>query len=275
MGISAAMVKALRDRTGLPMMDCKKALTEASGDEAQAIELLRRAGLGQVSKRSERTTTEGRVACYADPETGRTGIVELRCETSPVANTDDFINLAALLARTAAKADDPTPDSLPRLPNPDNPATPVSAAMETALNRLRENIQIARVGCCSGHVGHYVHHNSQVAVVVKMNDACPDELKADICMHIAAMNPPYLRREDVDPADVEKERELAAESAQGKPENIVEKIVTGKLNRWYADIVLLEQPFVKDDKKSVGETLLAAAPHLTVDKFLRFEVGGA
>ena len=135
-------------------------------------------------------------------------------------------------------------------------------------------MQIARVGSLRGHLGHYVHHNAQVAVLLQLSAACDDELKAGVCMHIAAMNPPFMRREDVTPTLVEKERQIAADEVKNKPPQMIDKIVQGKLNRWFSEIVLLEQPFVKDDKRSVGQVLLSAAPGLTVNSFLRYEVGG-
>lgn len=274
MAITAAMVKALRDKTGLPMMECKKALNEANGDEEQAIEILRRSGLGQMSKRSERETSEGRVACHIDSANNCGGIVELRCETAPVASTDDFTKLADDIARHVAVADDPTPESIVEQPYLDDPSQKLGEVMHEIVNRLRENVQIAHVGKMSGHIGHYVHHNAKVGVLLELSHDCPAELRTDICMHIAAMNPACARRDEVDPELVEKERQFAAEQAQGKPENIIEKIVTGKLNRWYSEIVLLEQPFVKDDKQSVGQALMAAVPEATVTKFLRYHVGG-
>jgi len=274
MGITAAMVKALRDKTGLPMMDCKKALTDAGGDETEAIELLRKAGLGRISKMAGRETTEGRIACHVDAEKGCAGIVELRCETGPVANTEDFINLTATIARQAAYCESPDAATIAEQPFLDDGSKKLADHVHEVFNRIRENIKIARVGRLSGHLGSYVHHNAQVGVLVEMSEACPDEVKADVCMHIAAMNPAALRREDVDPAEVEKERQVYAEEAKGKPEQIVEKIVAGKLGRWFSEFVLLEQPFVKDDKKSVGQMLMGVSPKLTVNRFLRFGVGG-
>ena len=135
---------------------------------------------------------------------------------------------------------------------------------------------LAARGACEtgdGTVGVYLHHDGKKGVLVKFNAACPPELKADVCMHVVAMRPPYARREEV-PADViAKEREVAKEQVKGKPENIVDKIVTGKINKWFAEVVLLEQPFVKDDKKSVGQVLREVAPTLTVESMQRIEIG--
>ena len=192
-----------------------------------------------------------------------------------MAGTEDFINLSNQLARHAAHMESPTPEALPDQPFLDDPSRKLSDIIHEAVNRLRENVRIARVGRLAGHAAQYTHHNGQVGVLVQMTAECPSEVSADVCMHIAAMQPAWTRREEVDPARVAQEREIAAEQAKGKPENIIEKIVTGKLNRWYGETVLLEQPFVKDDKKSVGQMLTGAAPDLTVERFLRFAVGEA
>ncbi|MFH1745658.1 MAG: translation elongation factor Ts [Planctomycetota bacterium] len=275
MAITAGMVMALRKKTGLPMMECKQALEEAGGDEQKAIDLMRKKGMGQLSKRADRETSQGLVSCYVDSDTGQGGIVELLCETAPVAGTEDFMNLAARITRQAAAMDAPTPESILEHPCLDDASRKISDVVHDVVNRLRENVKIARVGRLTGHLGKYTHHNSQVGVLVRMSADCPAEVRADVCMHIAAMRPQCTRREQVDAESVEKERQLAIEQAQGKPENIIEKIVTGKLNRWYSEIVLLEQPFVKDDKQSVGQMLMGVAPELTVQDYLRFEVGGS
>lgn len=271
--ISAEMVKALREKTGLPMMDCKKALSESGGDEAKAIDWLRKQGAGRAVKMAEREAAEGRIACYVDPS-GRAGIVELRCETAPVANTDDFAGLANLIARAAATQDTPTPDGVRALPTPGKAGRTIADEVADVFNRLRENIVIKRVASMNGVIGSYVHHNAQVGVLVEFSGPCTTEMRTDVCMHVAAMRPSATRREEADPAEVAREREQAAEAAKGKPPPIVEKMVAGKLDRWYSEFVLLEQPFVKDDKRSVGAVLSGAAPGLTVKRFLRYEVGG-
>ncbi|NLG42956.1 MAG: translation elongation factor Ts [Phycisphaerae bacterium] len=273
MEITPAMVMQLRNETGLPMMECKQALIASQGDKDKAIEWLRRKGMGQVTKRAARETTEGRIAVHVDAQRGRAAIVELLCETAPVANTKDFIDLAAQIARHAAELDAPTPESVLDQPLLDNSGRKLQDYMHDAINRIRENIRITHVGTLTGHIGHYLHHNAQVGVLVEMSAEAPEALKADVCMQIAAMRPVCARREQVPAELVEVERRLATEQAQGKPANIIEKIVEGKLNRWYAEMVLVEQPFVKDDKKTVGQVLREAAPNLTVQRFLRYEVG--
>ncbi|MBI5863690.1 MAG: translation elongation factor Ts [Planctomycetes bacterium] len=273
MAISAAQVMAFREKVGLPMMDCKQALTECNGDEEKALEWLRAKGKGRVEKAATREASEGRIGCHVDAATGVGGIVELRCETAPVASTDDFIRLTQAVARQVVAAANPVAETLRTEKFVDKPSQTLGDHMDDVFNRLREKIEIKRVARVKGHAGQYVHFNGRVGVLVEMSVACPDEVKADVCMHIAAMKPRVTRREDVDPAAVEKEKAVFAEEAKGKPAPVVEKMVTGKLGRWFSEFVLLEQAFVKDDKRSVGDMLKSVNPALTVNRFVRFEVG--
>jgi elongation factor Ts len=273
MAITAAMVRALREKTGLPMMECKKALEETQGDEAGAVEVLRKKGMSQLTKRAGRQTSEGRVSFCTDG--GRTAMVEVLCETGPVADTEDFGKLARWAAQIATRLDNPTADAILAEPVPGKPAQKLGDYLHDVVNRIRENIRIGRVAAVDGHVGRYLHHDSKKGVLVQFTGPCPDELKLDVCMHVAAMRPMCTRREEVDPQVVEQERRIAAEQVKDKPANIIDKIVAGKLNRWYSEVVLLDQLFVKDDKKSVGQVLKAAGAELTVKQFHRFEIGEA
>ncbi len=272
MEITSGLVKALRDKTGLPMMECKKALEEARGDEKLAVELLRKKGHAQLSKRAGRETAHGRLTHHRDPASGRAALVELLCETEPVAGTEDFIKLSQVAAQAAARIEAPTAETVAAQTVPGGTQT-VGDLLHEAVNRIRENIKIGRVAAAAGHLGHYLHHDGRKGVLVEFSGPCPDDAALDVCMHVAAMRPAFTRREEVDPALVEQERRIAAEQVQGKPVNIVEKIVTGKLNRWYSEVVLLEQPFVKDDDKSVGQYLRQFGPDLTVKRFVRIEIG--
>lgn len=273
MAITSAMVKELREKTGLPMMECKHALEESGGDEAKAIELLRKKGLAQATKRAGRVTAEGRVIFQHDKSSGRAVLVEILCETEPVSGTEDFIKLGKAAAQAAVKMDRPTPEAVLQQPMPDDPGQTIDGFLADVVNRIRENIKLGRVASMHGNVGSYLHHDGRKGVLVEMSAPCPPEVCADVCMHIAAMRPQWVRREDVDPTLVEQERAIAREQVKGKPENIVDKIVTGKLDKWYAEAVLLEQPFVKDDKKSVGQHLRGIAPDLTVKQMARIEIG--
>jgi elongation factor Ts len=275
MDISSAMVKALREKTGLPMMECKKALEEAHGDEKLAYEILRKKGMSQVAKRADKETSEGRLFFQSESGSGRAALIELLCETAPVAKTDDFIKLGQAAAAAAAKLGTPnmTAEQILAQPVPGDPAHKVEDLLHDAVNKIRENLRFGRIGVVSSNVGHYLHHDGRKGVLVEFNAACPADVAADVCMHIVAMRPTYNRREEVDPALVEQERRIATEQVQGKPANIIEKIVTGKLDRWYSETVLLEQLFVKDDKKSVGAHLRGVDPNLTVSRFIRLEIG--
>lgn len=273
MAISAAMVRDLREHTGLPMMECKKALEESNGDIEQAVAWLKKHASAKLTKMASRETSQGRVAVHISEDRTQAGAIELLCETAPVANTDDFIHLAGQAAAATAALSEPTAESVLAAPAPGDPAKTINDLKEDAFSRLRENMMLKRVAAVRGHVAGYLHHNGQVGVIVAFSEPCPPELGADVCMHIAAMNPPYLKREQVDPVAVAEERERATGEAQGKPPEIIEKIVTGKLDRWYSEIVLLEQPFVKDDKKSVQQALSEAAAGLTITECYRLQVG--
>jgi elongation factor Ts len=273
MAITATMVKDLREQTGLPMMECKKALTEANGDMEGAIAWLKQNASAKMSKMQSRETSQGRVAVYVTEDQQKAGMIAMLCETAPVADTDDFIRLCGLLAQAAA--DGATAENILDQPSPDGSGQTLAAVKEDVFSRMRENMQVQAAASVTGHVAHYVHHNSQVGVLVEFSADCPAEIRADICMHIAALNPPYLKREDVPADQVAEAREQAAREAEGKPANIIDKIVEGKLDRWYSECVLLEQPFVKDDKQSVTQALSAAVANLTIKQFHRFQIGAA
>ncbi len=275
MQITAQMVKKLREETGLPMMDCKKALTEAGGDEQKAKELLRARGLKVQDKMADREAGEGRIFIHVDPDSGTVGVVDLRCESDPVAGTEDFARLGEALARAvAAAAEPPTPEGLLEMARPDDPSQTLRALYDEVFNRLRENLKIARADQFRGHVAHYLHFDGKTAAVVEFSAACPQELAVGVCQHVAAMNPRYARREDVPAEQVEAERAALAEQVKDKPPQIIDKIVEGKLGRWFSEFVLLEQPYVKDDKKTVGQVLREASPELTVVRFTRYRIGG-
>ncbi len=265
--IPASQVKALRDKTGISMGDCKKALVEAEGDEAKAIEILQKKYAGQMETRADKEAANGRIGAYADGQVG--AVVELRCETDFVAHSDHFKAAADALARLVAKSGVTDPDQLLQAKGDDGKSGQdiVAAAYAT----LKENMKIARAGRIDRGVACYVHHNGLVGTVVAA-DADGDEVARQICMHTAAQRTLHgLTREDVDPGEVEKARERMTEQAAGKPENIVEKIVTGKMNKWYGERVLLEQPFAMDDKKTVAQVAKEAG--ITVSGYLKFELG--
>jgi elongation factor Ts len=272
--ISAAAVMALRNRTNAPMMDCKSALQEANGNMEQAAEILRKRNKAIVDKRSERETAEGRVVAFIDPAQKVGSLVEIRCESAPVAKSEPFVQLCNELARQVALKGAKTPEELLAQPFIDDPKKTVNDRASEVIGLIRENIKPARVIAFKGLLGSYCHHDGMVGVMVEVQgDKADPQLLRDISMHITAKNPVAARREDVPKETVEKEMEIARSqaAATGKPANIVEKIAEGKLKTWFAENVLLEQPFVKDDSKTVGDLLKSAG--LNLIRFVRFKVG--
>jgi elongation factor Ts len=271
--ITAAAVKSLRERTGLPMMDCKKALQEVGGDEDAAIELLRKAGKQTMDKRADRETSTGRVAIYTDMEAGVGAMIELLCESAPVASNDEFVALAEDLAKQLATGPGAaTPDELLDQPSPSDGSKRLRDVFDDLNNRIREVFRLNRIVRVDATCGGYVHHNGGVGVLLEV-EGTNAEVAKDICMHVAAMRPMVVSVEELDQDLVAKEREILAEAArqEGKPENIIEKMVSGRMRNFYAERCLNEQPFVKDDKQTVGKA--AKAGDLKVVRFVHWEVG--
>ena len=271
--ITAAAVKALRERTGLPMMDCKRALQEAAGDEDAAIELLRKAGKKSMEKRSGRETSFGRIAVHAEPAAGVGAIIELLCESAPVTANEEFLELAAALARQLATGPGAsTPDELLEQPSPSRAGQTLKQQFEDLNHRIREVFRLPRIARIDASCGGYVHHDGSTGVLLQI-EGDNAELAKDICMHVAAMRPAVVAKEDLDPELVDKEREILTEAAlkEGKPEKIVPKMVEGRLRNFYAEHCLNEQPFVKEEKQTVGK--VAQAGGIKVVSFIRWEVG--
>ncbi len=271
--ITAAAVKSLRERTGLPMMDCKKALQEAGGDADAAIEILRKAGKKTMEKRSGREMSAGRIAIDARAENNAGSIIELLCESAPVAANQEFIQLAHDMAHQLATGPGAaTPDELLDQPSPSKPGTTIRQVYEDLNNRIREVFRLNRIARIDGNCGGYVHHNGSLGVLLQYEGGTPD-LAKDICMHVAAMRPTVVSVADLDAATLQKEREIQMEIArgEGKPENILEKMVEGRMRNFYAERCLTEQPFVKDDQKTVGQVAKAAGMKLV--RFIHWEVG--
>lgn len=265
--ISAKQVQALRVRTGLAMMDCKKALVEAGGEEVKAIEILRKKFADKMSDRAHKEMANGRIGVYADGKAA--ALVELRCETDFVATNQMFLELANALATQVARTDATDPEQLKATTLPDGQT--VNDLMVDAFGKIKENINIHRLCRIDGVGACYVHHNGKVGAAITC-DQDPGEAGRHVCMHIAS-TPMILglTRENVDAATADQARERARESAAGKPEQIIEKIVTGKMGKWYAERVLVEQAFVMDDKKSVGQ--YAKENGFSIVSFLKYDVG--
>ena len=272
--ISAVQVKALREKTGLPMMDCKQALAECNGDAEAAIRWLRERGAQVLNKRADRETAFGRFGIFAsfDPPVG--AMVELKCESNPVAQNQEVIQLANDLARQLATGPGAqTADELLDQPSPSKPEATLREQKDDLFNRIREVFNVGRMVRIDGPCGGYSHNASTVSgVLVETSGGTPDVAK-DVCMHVAAMRPLALGREDLDPAEIERERAILREAAlkEGKPANIIEKMVEGRLRNFFAEKVLLEQQFVKGDKETVDK--MAQRNGMTIKRFVHWEIG--
>jgi elongation factor Ts len=277
--ITADAVKKLRDRTGIQMMKCKEALIETNGDMEKAVDYLRSKNKDAQAKFAEREAAEGRIGIFIDSAKKIGGIVELRCESAPVAKSEMFIKLANDLAKHVAVVGASAPDTMLTQKFVDNPAHTINDRIGEVVGLIRENMKPARAAKLTGVLGSYIHHDGATGVLLEVEgkDTADPRLLSEVCMHVTALRPQYARREDV-PADrAAKEKEIALAQIAGDPKNankppqILEKIAEGKLKTWYGENVLSEQPFVKDDTKSVGDLLKAAG--LKVVRFVRYKVG--
>ncbi len=285
--ISASAVMKLRKMSGQGMMDCKKALEEAAGDVEQAMDILRKKGLATLAKRAERETSNGLVVSKMT-DGGKTGVlVSLCCETDFVAKSEDFANAAALLAdyALACPADEGT-DALLQT------AVDGKAFSDVVTELVSKTGEKTLVGDYArfkldgaGLLTAYIHFNNKVGTMVQIDVSDPkvaeDEgiqrTMMDIAMHITASKPLALDKSGIDPKVIEQERAVYAEQVQNKPAEIIERIVDGKMNKFFAENCLLDQPFVKDDSKTVlqvlNEAAKAAGGTATIKRFARFEVG--
>lgn len=263
--ITAAAVMALRDKTGLPMMECKKALLECGGNTEEAVEWLRKQGIKTQSMRADRETSCGRLAVYADPAKGVGTIIELKCESPPVAGSPDFKLLCEDIAKTLALGPGASsPEELMAQKSQAHPDQTLGELKNELFNRMREVFELSRIKRIDAPCGGYAHHDGTKAALIEIsgNATAPAAAEAakDIAMHVVAMAPKAIRKEELDPAVVEKEREILTEAArkEGKPDAIIAKMIEGRLRNFYATCVLLEQPFVKDDKQTVSQFAKAA-----------------
>jgi elongation factor Ts len=273
MQITASMVKELRERTGSGMMECKKALQEAGGDIDVAIENMRKSGLAKADKKSGRVAAEGRVVIEISGDGKEAAVVEVNCETDFVSGGDEFLNFVKAVAKTALANKPADIAALAEL-TLDGASQSIEEVRKEMVAKIGENIQLRRfelLNTENGTFGSYLH-GTRMGVLVEMEGGS-DELIKDVAMHIAASNPLCVSEEDV-PADVlEKEKEILRAQAleSGKPADIVEKMLTGRIRKYLAEITLLGQSFVKDPDKTVS-TLLSDAG-ATVNSFVRYEVG--
>jgi elongation factor Ts len=284
--VTAQLVKQLRERTGAGMMECKKALDEAQGNLDEAEVVLRKRGQAAAAKKATRSAKQGLIVIEGDASNAT--VVEVNCESDFVARTDDFQALASGLAKHvhASKATD-----LAALLAEDfsgEPGTSVGDYIKAKIAKVGENILLPRfdkVSVASGVVSTYVHPGSQLAVAVGLSNATKPgdpalaELGKDIAMQIAAADPKYIVRSEVDPAHLAKEADIARDRArnEGKPEKILDKIVEGRLSKFYEEVCLTEQPFIKDNSLTIAELIkqksAALGGPVEIVKFIRFKVG--
>ncbi len=272
--ISAAMVNELRQRTGLPMMECKAALVHVGGDMEKAIDHIRVTVKGAGVKRAGNETAEGRVATYIDPVNKVAAIVELRCESAPVAKIEQFVTYGKEVAKAVAAQSPANVEAL--MASTLASGKTVADGLTDLIGLLRENMKVQRFERLSGgSYGEYVHHDGTLGVLVQADGTGELEVLRDLSMHVAAVQPtPVAVKQDGVPAAlIAKEKEIAKAKAEatGKPPQIAEKIAEGQMKTWLAENVLIEQPFVKDQAKSVGQLLKEAGYDVT--KFVRYKVG--
>lgn len=273
--ITAQAVKELRDKTNLPMMEVKKALVEANGDEKAAIEILKRNFAKIQIKRAENATSEGVIRIAVKDDGSQAAMIELQCESAPVAKADDFVFLAEQCAKQLLNGPGAsTPEELLKQPCPDKAGSTLQDVYEDVVNKIREKIVLARVLRVNGPVGGYVHHDGKTGVLVQGTGAKAAPVLKDVAMHVAALKPVVTHPDELNPEDVKKEKDRLTQeaAATGKPANIIEKMVEGRMKTYYAENgVLTYQLFAKDDSKTVSQAL--AESGLKADKFTRWILG--
>jgi elongation factor Ts len=300
--ISAQLVKQLRDRTGAGMMECKKALQEANGDVDEGEVVLRKRGIAGASKKESRSTKQGVISVFIDAR-GKSGVlVEVNCESDFVARTEDFQNLAADVAAhiaemkpKAVRVEEVTEAerALYEQKFAKDNSTTVGEFVKTKIAKLGENINVSRFdfyeAAGNGVVGHYIHAGAQIGVLLEVNSGASatsgkDEFKTlvrDIAMQVAAAHPQFVSREQVPAPLVAKERDIQRERAigEGKPEKMVDKIAEGRMSKFYEEVCLLDQPFIRENTISVAELIKTVGAKIGdtigIVRFVRYKVGDA
>ena len=269
MAITAAMVKELREKTGAGMMDCKKALTATDGDAAKAIDWLREKGIAKAEKKAGRVAAEGAVGAFVAAD-GKTGcVVEINCETDFAAGNDQFKELLAKIAEHIVAT---KPADLDALNDSEIDGKKVSTLITEATATIGEKISLRRFACyeTEGKLASYIHMGGKIGVLVNLTGG-DDQLGKDIAMQIAAAAPMAVDRDGVDASALEHEKEVLRKQAEeeGKPANIIEHMVEGRINKFYKEVCLNEQIFVKDSEKTIKDVL----GDVKVTEFTRFQLG--
>jgi elongation factor Ts len=271
-------IKKLREMTGAGMMDVKKALTDAEGDEEKAVALLRERGIVKAAKKADREATDGLIRAFLSSDGKTAGLVEINSETDFVARNSDFQAMVADFARHVAEngaVDGAIGMDVLSSQKFLNQEITLGDHLAENITKIGENLilnRAARFVATTGFVTTYIHQNDKIGVLVEIEGTNDAQIGKDIALHIAAERPRYLTRDEVNTTDLEKEREILSNKArnEGKPENIIEKIVAGQLAKFYEDNVLLEQKFVKDNNMTISQLLPAGA---SIKRFARFEIG--
>ena len=277
--ISAKIVMELRGRTGAGMMDCKKALAAVEGDMEKAIDYLREKGLAAAAKKQSRIAAEGLVGSFVCKECATGALVEVNCETDFVAKTDKFKALVADVAEQVAKKNPADVDALLKQPFFKDESTTIEQMVTAATAEIGEKISIRRfVRYEGGIVESYIHMGGKVGVLVQAEGTHNEEVIHDVALQIAAASPvapEYVRREEVNPSHLEHEKEILIAQArnEGKPEKIIEKMVEGRIVKFYKEVCLLEQAFVKGADISVGKMIEQKAKGLNIVRFTRYKMG--
>lgn len=281
--ITAKSVKELRDKTGAGMMDCKKALTETNGDVEKAIEVLREKGLAAAAKKAGRTAAEGIVKTFVSEDGKNASIVEVNCETDFVAANEEFVSFAEKVAELAANT---SVNTVEELLNEKLGDATVQETLTALVAKLGENMTVRRFEKLSvenGAIESYIHGGGRIGVLVEVStegdSKVAKEVAKEVCMQVAAANPLFLNRDSVDQEALEKEKEIYRAQAlnEGKPEKIVEKMVMGRIQKYFKEVCLVDQIWVKDGDKTITKLLEekskeAGAP-ISVTKFVRYERG--
>ena len=272
--VTASQVKELREKTGAGMMDCKKVLTETDGDMEKAIELLRERGIAKAAKKSSRVAAEGLVAAYVSDDKKVGAVVEVNAETDFVSKNDEFKTFVNDVARQIVEKNPANVEELLAQPSIAESGKTVQEVLTNKIATIGENMTIRRFARfeSTGIVASYIHGEGKIGVLVDMENATP-ELAKDICMQIAAAKPEFLNREAVTAERVAKEMEILKAQAmnEGKPAEIAEKMVNGRINKFYKEICLEEQDFVKDSDMTVGA--FVKSKNGSIINMVRFEVG--
>ena len=271
MTVSAQLVKELREITGVGMMDCKKALSETDGDLEKAVEYLRKAGQAKADKKASRVAAEGKILISTDNENNQHTILEINCETDFVAKDEKFNKFCETVLRALTQSSVSTLEELSSIEENGNT---IDDERKKLIAEIGENISIRRFSCLNSGstVGSYIHMG-RIGVIVEVEGSHDQDLAKDLAMHIAANNPLYKNQNDVPVEELEKEKEIlkAQALAEGKSENIIEKMIQGRLNKYLEQITLYGQPFVKDPDIKVSKLLDNAGA--SIKEFIRYELG--